>query len=168
MLESCSLSLQRTLQGFTFNCRLTCSSCIAMGIAVTGIDKKLSYRRGTARCVVSVSQDHVTHFWILHPPWNISGMAKARDFKICILVGRVKYQICDAWLSRRWTGSWSRDPFLHFWAQAISLEQIKLGISNLVSRLNVKNTDIRHVKVLQYVVYLRSQFLPRDAKHLRY
>ena len=25
-----------------------------------------------------------------------SGTAKARDFKICILVGRVKYQLCDA------------------------------------------------------------------------
>ena len=46
------------------------------------------------------------------------------------------------------------DPFLHFWAQAISLERIKLDISNLVCRLNVKSTGIKHVKVLQYGVYL--------------
>jgi len=102
--------------------------------------------------------DHVTHFWILHP-WNISGTANVRDFEVCILVGRVKYQLCDTWLSRRWTGSLSRDPFLHFWAQAISLERINLDISNLVCRLNVNSTGIKHVKVLQYGMYLRSRDL---------
>ena len=103
--------------------------------------------------------DHVTHFWILHP-WNISGTANARDFKIRILAGRVKYQLCDAWLSRRWTGSWSRrDPFLHFWAQAISLELINLDISNLVCRLNLNSTGIKHVKVRLYWVYLGSRDL---------
>jgi len=47
-------------------------------------------------------------------------------------------------------GSGSCGPFLPFWAQAISLEQKKLDISNLVCRLNVKSTGITHVKVLQY------------------
>ena len=51
------------------------------------------------------------------------------------------------------------DPFLHFWAQAISLERIKLGILNLVCRLKVKSTGIKHVKVLQYGVYLGSRDL---------
>jgi len=105
--------------------------------------------------VVSITW-HTTEFYT---PWNISGKAKARDFKIRILVGRVKYQLCDAWLSPRWTGSWLRDPFLHFWAQAISLERIKLGISNLVCRLNVNSTGVKHVKVLQYGVYLGSRDL---------
>ena len=35
-------------------------------------------------------------------------------------------------------------------AQAISLERMKLDISNLVCRLNVNSTGITHVKVLQY------------------
>ena len=35
----------------------------------------------------------------------------------------------------------SRDPFLHFGARAISLEQMK-DISNLACRLNVKSTGI--------------------------
>jgi len=39
------------------------------------------------------------------------------------------------------------------------LEQIKLDISNLVCRLNVKSTGIKHVKVLQYWVYLGSHDL---------
>ena len=38
----------------------------------------------------------------------------------------------------------------HFGTQAISLEQMKLDISNLVCRLNVKITGITHIKVLQY------------------
>jgi len=99
------------------------------------------------------------HIFEFYTPWNISGTAKARNFKIRILVGLVKCQLCDAWLFPRWTGSWSRDPFLHFWAQAISLERIKPDISNLVCRLNVKSTGIKHVKVLQYGVYLGSRDL---------
>ena len=43
-----------------------------------------------------------------------------------------------------WPGS--RDPFLRFLAQAISLEQMKLDTSNLVCRLNVKSTGIADVK----------------------
>ena len=35
-------------------------------------------------------------------------------------------------------------------AQTIFLERMKLDISNLVCRLNVKSTGITHVKVLQY------------------
>ena len=35
-------------------------------------------------------------------------------------------------------------------AQAIFLERMKLSISNLLSRLNVKSTGITHAKVLQY------------------
>ena len=42
------------------------------------------------------------------------------------------------------------NPFLHFWDQAISLERMKLDISHLVFRFNVKSTGITHVKVLQY------------------
>ena len=42
------------------------------------------------------------------------------------------------------------DPFLHFGAKAISLERMKLYISNLVFRLDVKSTAITPVKVLQY------------------
>ena len=49
---------------------------------------------------------------------------------------------------RAWLGSC--DPFLHFGAQNISLEWIKLDILNVVCRLNVKSTGITHVKVLQY------------------
>jgi len=51
------------------------------------------------------------------------------------------------------------DPFLHFGAQAISLEGMKLDISNLVCTLNVKSTGITHVKVLQYGVHLGSRDL---------
>jgi len=40
--------------------------------------------------------------------------------------------------------------FLHFGAQAISLERMKLDISNLVCRLNAKSTGITHAKVLQH------------------
>ena len=40
-----------------------------------------------------------------------------------------------------WALSGSHDSFLHFWAQAISLERMKLDISNLVSKLNVKCTQ---------------------------
>ena len=43
-----------------------------------------------------------------------------------------------------WPGS--RDPFLRFLAQAISLERMKLDTSNLVCRLNVKSTGIADVK----------------------
>ena len=35
-------------------------------------------------------------------------------------------------------------------AQAISLERMKLDLSNLVCRFNVNSTGITHVKVLQY------------------
>jgi len=41
----------------------------------------------------------------------------------------------------------SRYPCLQFGAQAISLERMKLDISNLVCILNVKSTAITHVKV---------------------
>jgi len=51
------------------------------------------------------------------------------------------------------------DLFLHFGAQAIYLERMKLNISNLVSRLNAKSTGITHVKVLQHGVHLRSRDL---------
>jgi len=46
--------------------------------------------------------------------------------------------------------------FLHFGAQAISLERMKLVISNLVCSLNVKSTGVTRVKVLQHGVHLRS------------
>ena len=76
----------------------------------------------------------------------------------------------DAWLSRRLTGWWSRDQFLHFWAQAISLERINLYISNLVCRLNVNSTGSNNVKVLRYGMYLWSrdllQFLEISALSL--
>jgi len=61
----------------------------------------------------------------------------------------------------KWAWSGSRDPFLHFSAKAISLERVKLDISNLVCRLNVKSTDITHVKVLQYGVHLGSRGLSK-------
>ena len=56
-----------------------------------------------------------------------------------------------------WLGS--RDSFLHFWARVMSLELMKLDISNLVCRLNVKSTAITRVKVLQYEVHLGSRNL---------
>jgi len=49
---------------------------------------------------------------------------------------------------RAWLGSC--DPLLHFGAQAIVLERMKLDISNLVCRLNVKSSTITSVKVLPY------------------
>jgi len=61
--------------------------------------------------------------------------------------------------SPKWALSGSRDSFLHFGAQAISLERMKLDISNLVCRLNTKSTDITHVKVLQHGVRLSSRDL---------
>jgi len=51
-------------------------------------------------------------------------------------------------LKGAWSGS--RDSFLHFGAQVISLDRMKLDISSLVCRLHVKSTGITHVKVLQY------------------
>ena len=57
-------------------------------------------------------------------------------------------------MSTIWSGS--RDSLLHFGAQAISLERMKLDISNLVCRLNEKSTGITHVKVLQHGVHLNS------------
>ena len=51
-------------------------------------------------------------------------------------------------MKETWSGSC--DSSLHFGAQAISLERIKLDISNLVCILNVKIAGITHVKVLQY------------------
>ena len=47
-----------------------------------------------------------------------------------------------------WSGS--RDPFLRLGAKAIFLEHMKLDISNLVCRLNVKSIGITRVKVMQY------------------
>ena len=44
----------------------------------------------------------------------------------------------------------SRNQFIRFLAQAISLERMKLDTSNLVCRLNVKSTGIIDVKVLQF------------------
>jgi len=41
-------------------------------------------------------------------------------------------------------------------AQAISLERMKLDISNLVCRLNVKSAGIAYVEVLQYGLHLGS------------
>ena len=46
-----------------------------------------------------------------------------------------------------------------FWAHVISLELMKLDISNLVCRLNVKSTAIIHVRVLQYGMHLGSRDL---------
>jgi len=43
---------------------------------------------------------------------------------------------------------------LSFWDQAVSLERMKLDMSHLVCRLNIKSTAITHVKVLQYGVHL--------------
>ena len=40
--------------------------------------------------------------------------------------------------------------FYIFLGPDLSLELMKLGISNLVCRLNVKSSAITHVKVLQY------------------
>ena len=53
----------------------------------------------------------------------------------------------------RWVWSGSGDPFLHFRVQAISLEWMKLDISNLVCRLNVKSTTITRVNIPQYGVH---------------
>jgi len=52
--------------------------------------------------------------------------------------------------SPKWAWSGLRDSFLHFGAQAIPLNRMKLDILNLVCRLNVKSTGITHVKVLQH------------------
>ena len=60
-------------------------------------------------------------------------------------------------MSTIWSGS--RDSLLHFGVQAISLERMKLDISNLVCRLNEKSTGITHVKVLQHGVHLNSRDL---------
>jgi len=56
--------------------------------------------------------------------------------------------VMTGYSERAWLGSC--DPFLHFGAQNIPLEWMKLDISNVVCRLNVKSTGITHVKVLQY------------------
>ena len=49
--------------------------------------------------------------------------------------------------------------FLHLVDQTISLERIKLDISNLFCRLNVNSIAITHVKVLQYGVHSGSRDL---------
>jgi len=54
------------------------------------------------------------------------------------------------WLSPKWAWSGLRDSFLHFGAQAISLERMKLDISNLVCRLNAKST-----RITQYTIMLK-------------
>jgi len=40
--------------------------------------------------------------------------------------------------------------YMYFKDQDISLERMKLDISNWVCRLNIKSTAITHAKVLQY------------------
>jgi len=46
--------------------------------------------------------------------------------------------------------SGSRDPFPHLKALAISLERMKLDISNLVCGFNIKCAGITNAKFLQY------------------
>ena len=48
---------------------------------------------------------------------------------------------------------------MHYGTQAISSERMKLDISNLGCRLNVKSTGITLVKVLLYWVHLESRDL---------
>jgi len=91
-------------------------------------------------------QGHVTHFRILHPLSVERLQLETSNF-----VHLLAAWSCHAWLSTKWSWSRSRDPLLGFWFQAISLERIKLDISNLVRRLNVRSTAITRVKVLQYV-----------------
>ena len=76
-------------------------------------------------------------------------MATARDFKFRILVVLVKYYSCDADYppSGRCQGN-----VTHFYilGPRLSLEWMKLDISNLVCRVKIKSTAITRVKVLQY------------------
>ena len=62
----------------------------------------------------------------------------------------MKYLLFDDHVSPKFAWSRSHDPFLRFGAQAIFLERMKLNVSDLVCRLNVKSTGVTHVKVLQY------------------
>jgi len=52
------------------------------------------------------------------------------------------------WPMTKWAWSGSREPFLHFLAHVIYLELMKLDVSNLVCRLQVK--------VPQYGMHLES------------
>ena len=74
------------------------------------------------------------HIWEFYTPWNISAAATARDCKFCIWVGHV---MTDYPPNGRGQVTWPVSAFL---AQAIFLEWMKLDISNLVCRLNVKCT----------------------------
>jgi len=97
------------------------------------------------------------HILEFYTPWNISATAKGRDFKFRTLAGRVKYELCDDWLSPKWVWSGSRDPFQHFWDQTISLDLIKVHISNLGCRLQAMSSVITHVIVLHYGRCIQGQ-----------
>jgi len=106
----------------------------------------------------------VTNYFIRAGSYNISRTAKATGFKFRILVSRVIFSFVmpdfDYLPSGRGQGHVTN--FYIFGAQAISLDGMRLDISNLVCRLNVKSTGITHVNVLQHGVHLRS----RDLKIL--
>ena len=93
------------------------------------------------------------HILEFYTSWNISGTTTTKDFKFCTHIGDCwPHEVSALWCLTipKWAWSGSRDPFLHFGAKAIHLEQTKLDISNLVCTLNVKSTSITHAKVLQY------------------
>jgi len=62
-------------------------------------------------------------------------------------------------VSSKWAWSGPRDSFLHFGAQAISLERMKLYISNLVCRLNERVLALHMLKFCRMGVHLRSRDL---------
>jgi len=81
---------------------------------------------------------HILDFYTL---WNSSARLQLETSNFVYYLAAWSISLW-CWLSRKWVWSGSRGPILHFGAQAISLEQTKLNISNLVCRLNVKTTGV--------------------------
>ena len=95
-------------------------------------------------------QDHVIFLEFYTPEIFLERLKLQTSHFVCWLATCSISFVMTGYLpsGRAWLGSC--DPFLHFGAQNISLEWIKLDILNVVCRLNVKSTGITHVKVLQY------------------
>ena len=66
------------------------------------------------------------------------------NFKYQLTAWSISLMMSD---SLEWAWWRSRNPFLHFGAQAISLERLKLYILNVFCTLNAKSTAITRVKV---------------------
>jgi len=71
-------------------------------------------------------------------------MGVVRNFKFGLQVNSIKSQPANVKLSLKGAWSGSRDSFLHFGAQAISLEQVRLNISNFKFGLQIERKEYWH------------------------